>query len=85
MTSETITRATTEAKNFLAAAEALASRIARDRDEILTRVDKSTPDTLREVQESAWRSALHHGCKQTAALRRRSLDLTRALAELRKA
>ena len=84
MTSETITRATTEAKNFLAAAEALASRIARDRNEILTRVDKSTPDTLREVQESAWCSALH-GCKQTAALRRRSLDLTQALAELRKA
>ena len=34
-------------------AEALASRIARDRDEILTRVDKPTPDTLCEVQESA--------------------------------
>ena len=83
MTPETITHATTEAKNFLAAAEALASRIARDRDEILTRVDKPTPDTLCEVQEIAWRSALY-GCKQTAALRRRSLDLTRALAELRK-
>ena len=53
MTPETITRATTEAKNSLAAAEALASRIAHDRDEILTRVDKPTPDTLCEVQESA--------------------------------
>ena len=83
MTSETITRATTEAKNFLAAAEALASRIDRDRNEILTRVANPTPDILREVQESAWRSALY-GCKQTAALRRRSLDLTRALTELRK-
>lgn len=77
MTDKTLAEAVAEAKRFLARAEAL--QACRKPQTAAERAERE-----RDIFAGTRAPHPHYGCIESAAVRRASMDLTRALARLRK-
>lgn len=77
MNTETVRQAEVEARRFLAAVVALNNR--RKKEAAKERIAKAT-----DGQDAEGYLFDFQGCRESGAVRRASLDLTRALADLRK-